>query len=238
MKRLRESQTPGIRSFGCAEYGEKFSRPHFHICLLNFDFVDKEIFKKSSANFGKNLRENYIYTSKKLSELWPYGHSSIGSLTLESASYVARYCTKKITGDRALSHYETVDPATGETFSRPSERTVSVSRGRGRGRGLGYPWYEKFGQYVRDHDQVNFQGRSFPPPKYFDSLTEEVDPDRFEEIKKRRRLTGGLSTDALNRESVAAYKDNPLSMHRLYVLEEFQNAKFKLLQRNIENGET
>jgi hypothetical protein len=231
MKRLREAHACGIRSFGCAEYGEKFSRPHFHICLLNFDFPDKEILKKSTANFGKNKRENYIFTSEKLSELWPYGHSSIGSLTLESASYVARYCTKKITGDSSESHYETVDPSSGEIFSRPPERTVSVSRAHG----IGFPWYEKFGQYVRDHDTVNYQGRAYSPPKYFDTLTEKADPDRFEEIKKRRRLTGERSTDALNRESHAAYKQNPHSVHRLYVLEDFQNAKFKLLHRNIEN---
>lgn len=237
MKKLRERYSGAtIRSFGCAEYGEKFSRPHFHICLLNFDFSDKKILKKSKANFGKNSRENYIYSSEELSELWPEGHSSIGSLTLESASYVARYCTKKISGTRATAHYEIVDPVSGEVFSRPPERSIALSRGRSETRGLGFPWYEKYGKFVRDRDYVVVEGRKHPPPKYFDKLTEEIDPDRFEEIKKKRRLDGTRSNDALNHESHKNYLENPYSRHRLWVIEDVQKLSFKRLQRSIENG--
>lgn len=219
MMRLREKFGSGIRSFGCAEYGEKFSRPHYHICLLNFDFPDKKILKKSQANFGTNYRENHIYTSEKLSDLWPYGHSSIGSLTLESASYVARYCTKKITGNTAEKHYS----------GFPPERTIAVSRNRG----LGYPWYEKYGDYVRTHDKVTLEGRSYPPPKFFDKLTEEVDPDCFEEIKERRRIQGAQAQQKIKNDAAFGGIND---FQRILTIERCQELSFKLLKRGIENG--
>lgn len=234
MKKLRRRNPDvDIRSFGCAEYGENYSRPHFHICLLNFDFSDKKKFGNSSANFGKLKRENPIYTSEELQDLWPFGHSTIGSLTLESASYVARYCTKKITGKNSASHYEILNQHTGEILTRPPECSVSVSRRRG----LGFPWYEKYGKFVRDNDCVVIEGKKLPPPKYFDKLTEKIDPDRFEEIKRKRRLQGRRATDALNKESYEAsqaWPDNYIR-HRLYTMEEAQELSFTLLKRNIES---
>lgn len=232
MKRLRERYGPGIRSFGCAEYGEKFSRPHFHICLLNHDFRDKKIIGNSTANFGKLKRENPLFDSEELQDLWPFGHTSIGSLTLESASYVARYCTKKITGKDSPYHYDFVDERSGEIITRPPEKAICKSMRRG----IGYPWYEKYGQYVRDHDCVYVEGRRVPVPKYFDSLTEKIDPDRFEEIKAKRKIAGKRGSDKINKESHEAWLVNPLSEHRLTVMERCQNLSFKLLKRDIENG--
>lgn len=232
MKRLREQYGPNIRSFGCAEYGEKFSRPHYHLCLLNHDFSDKKILGNSQANFGKLKRENPLYSSEELQSLWPFGHTSIGTLTLESASYVARSCTKKITGTDSPYHYDFVDERSGEIITRPPEKAVCTSRRRG----IGFPWYEKFGQYVRDHDRVIVEGRSHPPPKYFDTLTEKIDPDRFQEIKEKRRIAGLKNTDLLNRESHSQFKENPNTPHRLVTLERCQEISFTLLKRNIENG--
>lgn len=231
MKRLREAHPDvEIRSFGCAEYGENFSRPHYHICLLNFDFSDKKVFKKSKANFGANLRENYIYTSEELSDLWPLGHSSIGSLTLESAGYVARYVTKKITGKAAEKHYiHDFDWRTGEFLYRPTERSVCVSSRRG----IGYPWYEIYGQYVRDHDRINFGGKTYPPPKYFDKLTEEKFPDRFEEIKEMRRVSSFRHADKFALEVAQSGQCEALRITTLLNAKELQ---FKRLQRGIEYG--
>lgn len=230
MKDLRDRFGSGIRSFGCAEYGEKKGRPHYHICLLNFDFPDKKIAERSTANYGINKRENYIYDSEKLQDLWPYGDSKIGSLTLESASYVARYCTKKITGPKAFHYYDLpANEQTGEIITLNPEKSVAVSRRKG----LGYPWYEKFGQYVRDHDRVNLAGRSYPPPPYFDKLTEKADPDRFEEIKAKRRLNGQKAKEKIKNDASFGGVNE---FQRMLTIEQCQALSFKLLKRTIENG--
>ena len=90
MKRLRKRYPKKtIRYFQCGEYGEKLSRPHYHACLFNHDFDDKKLFKVEG--------ENRLYVSEKLTQLWPYGYSTVGAVTFESAAYVARYVTKKMT---------------------------------------------------------------------------------------------------------------------------------------------
>lgn len=98
MKKLRK-QYPDkkIRFYMCGEYGENFGRPHFHACLFNFNFDDLTLWKTQN--------KQKLYRSKKLEKLWPLGHSSVGTVTFESAAYVARYIMKKVTGDAAEDHY-------------------------------------------------------------------------------------------------------------------------------------
>ena len=107
MKRLRKRYGDGIRFFHCGEYGDHFGRPHYHACIFNHDFEDKKIWKQSGSG-------EIIYRSASLEELWPYGYSSVGEVTFESAAYVARYITKKVTGDPAQEHYEYIDPKSGK----------------------------------------------------------------------------------------------------------------------------
>ena len=72
----------------CGEYGEDFSRPHYHalFCLIVFFFLTE---KHSTGDSG-----SVIYT-EALTKLWPFGFSSIGDVTFESAAYCSRYIMKK-----------------------------------------------------------------------------------------------------------------------------------------------
>lgn len=106
MKRLRKKH-PHVRFYHCGEYGEKTGRPHYHAILFNCDFLDKKIYTIRN--------ENPVYVSQELNNIWGYGLCEIGSVTFESAGYVARYCTKKITGDFAEEHYQWLLP-NGETL--------------------------------------------------------------------------------------------------------------------------
>lgn len=54
--------------------------------LFNHDFDDKVLW---SVRQGVRL-----YRSSLLEKLWPYGYSTIGDVTFESAAYVARYIVK------------------------------------------------------------------------------------------------------------------------------------------------
>lgn len=95
MKYLRKEYGPKIRFFHCGEYGEKLQRPHYHALLFNFDFQDK-LLKHTGPPRGRfstfKDKSFKTYTSASLDNLWRKGLADIGSLTFESAAYVARYC--------------------------------------------------------------------------------------------------------------------------------------------------
>lgn len=98
MKRLRWKFRPRtIRFFMCGEYGEQFSRPHFHALLFNFRFPDLKQWMVKG--------DQVTYRSGLLEQLWPHGFSTCGNVSYQSAAYVARYVMKKMNGDLALTHY-------------------------------------------------------------------------------------------------------------------------------------
>jgi len=97
-KRLRKANPHiKIRYYMAGEYGSTRGRPHFHACIFGYDFHDKKLFSRTSAG-------SLLYRSQELEKLWPYGYSTIGDVTFESAAYVARYIMQKQTGkDRPKS---------------------------------------------------------------------------------------------------------------------------------------
>lgn len=185
MKRLRDKFGSGIRSYGCGEYGEKFQRPHFHLLLFNFDFPDKKHFERKASSFGRRYGEktNPLFRSESLESLWPFGYSSIGELTYESAAYVARYVTKKVSGKKkAEGHYEYVTKE-GEVKEREPEQSVCIPQQVG----LGRPWLEKYFNDVYPHDFVVFKERKVKPPRFYDRKAEEWEPEMFAKVLRERQ---------------------------------------------------
>lgn len=169
-KRLRKKYGNNIRYYYCGEYGERTGRPHYHACVFGFDFEDKKLWKMS--------QENALYRSESLEKLWPYGFSSIGLVTFESAAYVARYILKKRTGDAAEEHYNYVD-SDGVIYSRMPEYT-RMSRRPGIGKG----WIEAYKGDVYPHDFVVIKGNKYRPPRYYD---EQLEEEVKAELKAKRR---------------------------------------------------
>jgi hypothetical protein len=228
MKRLRKKYGSGVRYFHCGEYGQtckvcgfsykvcfqrcrkwdpRIGRPHYHACLFNFDFEDRDLWSVRN--------ELPLYTSKALAELWPFGFSTIGDVTFESAAYVARYITKKVTGELADAHYEKASPS-GEIFNVVPEYTT-MSRRPGIGRG----WLEKYTSDVYPHDRIILRGRALRPPKYYDSVFELDNPVAFDDVREARKL-----------KAVVFAKDS--SYKRLRVREQLQYLRFACLKRGLE----
>ena len=159
MKRLRKRYGKGIRFFHCGEYGENFGRPHYHAIIFNFDLPDRVLW---SQRDGVNL-----YSSDILRSLWPYGFSSVGDVTFESAAYVARYVIKKVTGANADDHYSFVDELTGQVFTRCPEYTTMSRRP-----GIGKGWIDKFLPDVFPGDFVVINGVKCRPPRFYDNQYE------------------------------------------------------------------
>lgn len=196
MKRLRkEYPRKKVRYFFAGEYGGQRGRPHYHGLLFGHDFEDKKL---EVTRFG-----NKVYSSESLSKLWPYGFHSIGQVTYASASYVARYCMKKVGQD--LTYYRDegrdgeekyqVDKKTGLT--KVAEFTLMSRRP-----GIGASWFEEFQTDVFPSDEVILNGKSIPPPRFYDKLLEKVEPDLLEMIKSEREARVDMRENSDSRLAV------------------------------------
>lgn len=212
MKRLRKyhhynnPDAPKIKYYMCGEYGGNTNRPHYHAIIFGLNFADKRPFKK-----GK--RGDQIFTSEKLNELWGMGYCWIGSVTFQSAGYVARYCLKKVNGDASDDHYRFVDPATGECTQLLKEYMAGSQ-----GLGLSHFLEHHEQMYIRDSCIVN--GKQAPVPKYYDRKLGQMNPELLEEIKQRRKDRAVLRKEDNTRE-------------RLAVRKEVKQAQVNLLKRDL-----
>lgn len=179
MKRLRKNSKRPVRFYMGGEYGESTLRPHFHACLFGFDFADKVYFRKSASG-------EKIYTSKFLESLWPFGLSSIGNVTFQSAAYIARYCVQKVTGDAADLHYSCPEFVDEDGVIRnsvvPEFNHMSLKPG------IGAKWLEKYQTDVFPRDYVVINGVKTKPPKYYDVLFERESPGVFSDLVAQREL--------------------------------------------------
>ena len=204
MKRLRKHANANIRYYMGGEYGSTTKRPHFHACIFGWDFSDRLYFKRTESG-------EIIYTSRTLERLWPYGFSSVGNVTFQSAAYIARYCIQKVTGKAAEQHYKRFDKD-GEYQLTPEYNKMSLKPA------IGKTWLEKYKKDVYNHDHVIINGMECKPPKYYDKLLKKWDKERLEKLKEERELNATLHKS-----------DN--TPERLAAREQFQKARIKTLLR-------
>lgn len=169
IKRLR-ARFPGrvIRYFHCGEYGDDKQRPHYHCLLFGFNFPDRVLWQLRG--------EHQCYRSEILEELWPFGLSEIGALTMESAQYVARYAVKKLTDVSSLD-------------GRIPEY-VTMSRRPG----IGRPWYDRFKSDAYPSDFLISGTSKVSVPRYYDGILRDEDPDLYARLKARRSSRGRKSS--------------------------------------------
>ncbi len=157
MKKLRKRRDGKISYFQCGEYGE-LRRPHHHALLFNVGFGDRTLWRKSG--------DYDLYRSEELEELWKFGHSEIGTATLESAGYIARYTLEK---DK-------------EKEGR-KKQYLTMSRRPG----IGATWLKKYISDVYPTDQViNNNGKELRPPRYYDQQLEKENEKLYKKIKIQR----------------------------------------------------
>jgi len=167
IKALRQKIQPiKIRYYLAGEYGEKLSRPHYHILLFGYNFPDRVLFSRN------NKAGQELYQSEELTGLWKRGHSTIGNLDFSSAKYVAGYTAKKITGDKADNHYSGRIPEFAMMSKRP---------------GIGHDWIMKYTSDVYPKDYFHIQGIRHRPSRYYDSLIEKTNPKKIKKVKEKRQ---------------------------------------------------
>lgn len=237
MKRLRKSlATPGaaedstfIRFFACGEYGETLFRPHYHLIIFGHDFPDRYPWRKSPTGHP-------LYRSDSLEKLWPFGHSEIGTVTPQSAGYVARYCTKKVYGDdeRARAHYMrgyALNPETGEERIWEVRREFIVMSRRP---GIGMHWFQEFHMDCFPSDFVIVDGQKRPVPQaYWRRYLEQYSDENFGEGAKPL-LNPAERVRLARAHKTRKHRDNNTD-GRLLTRHESQQVRAKRLARNMDN---
>lgn len=146
------------------EYGDQGLRPHYHLLLWGLDFIEDRV------PWNRAPSGEVLYRSARLDALWSKGIAAIGTLTVQSAGYAARYCMKKITGPMAEREYMRFQPDgqpfwVHPVFARMS-RIIHCADGSRMAGGLGAPWVDRFWDNDAMSDFVVMDGQRVPMPAY------------------------------------------------------------------------
>ena len=174
MKRLRKKFSDDkIRFFACGEYGGQTKRPHYHAIVFGLHLND--LVKYKTVKEGDSYYT--YYNSDSIQETWPNGFVVVGEVTWESCAYVARYVTKKLSGEQA-DFYKKFNLV--PEFSDMSRRP-----------GIARQYYDEHGGDIYNNAYINVStpkgGRKFKPPRYFDRLFDIDCPGALDELKERRK---------------------------------------------------
>lgn len=212
MKRLRahldyQHDIEEIRYFMAGEYGESKGRPHYHAIIFGYDFPDKTPCEKNPWS------ESPLYESEELTKLWGMGRCTIGTLTHQSAAYVAAYTTKKVYGKDMEKEYA----AQGKI---PPYNAMS--------QGIGRRWFTAFKGDIYPCDYLIHPETKIrmAVPRFYDKLLAEYSLEEYEAVKQKREQKRSRSVNPEN--------DSP---ERLAVREECHKLRIARLKRRIERGD-
>jgi len=231
MKSLRKEHTknitdPDLRKemsiayMVTGEYGDKNKRPHWHAILFNYAPPDSKLIRTTD-------RGDMVYTSKTITELWGRGSTEFGSVTLDSASYVARYSAKKLIHGTDQEH-----------DYHPIHKTSSKHA-------IGKRWIEK--HWERTFSQGNViipsKERNIPAkiPRYYVDWLQKNKPEEWQRYvtqkrheiqtlaaKRARKEELQYLTEILN-QAPGRPRPHPRNKIKLTIL----NQKFKILQGKL-----
>lgn len=194
IKRLRKSLPRGTRIsyYGCSEYGSSSLRPHYHYIIYGWRPADMYPWMRAPEG-------HLIYRSPHLESTWPFGHSTVGDVTIASINYVTRYSLKKRTGPLANAY----------NGRRPESQYSS--------NGMGRDWIDhNLADVYRLNDDVTecvdarllWRKRLIKPPRYYDKVLALDDPERIMDLVRDWRRRNYVPTDRNLRD---------LEQHALYV---------------------
>lgn len=160
-KRLRKYyKGKKIRYYACGEYGENTRRPHYHAIVFGLTMAELE-----------GTRKNNRLISPVIDDLWVYGYNVIGTVTSDSAQYVAGYIEKKLNGDKAVEEYEkrgVIAP-----FSRMSQ-------------GIGGKYAAENAAQIIENLDITIKGNHVGIPRYYKTKL-NIDPQLLYEKGQEKR---------------------------------------------------
>lgn len=205
MKKLRKTQNEPIGVFVTGEYGDKNKRPHWHAIIFNWR-------PKDATRTGTTDRGDEIYTSGTLEKLWPQGRAELGSVTFQSAGYVARYAAKKLGNG--------LNPEEFKPISKKSSKHA-----------IGKKWLEKFWPDIFNYGTLVIDGKPVGSiPRYYEKWLQKHQPqawfDYVTQIKVAKQL-------AATKQAAIDQSYRPYSNSKLEARRKITNSKFQKLLQNF-----
>lgn len=201
------------------EYGEKTKRPHWHAIIFNYSPTDKT--PKYTTSSGEK-----VFTSETIDALWNKGRTELGSVTFESAGYVARYSAKKL------------------VHGKDNEHDFNPVVGRSNHSAIGKRWLEKYHDDVFNYGHIVLpNGKTCSIPRYYQKWLAKNEPQKFldyiSDVKSEKIKQATIKTEKENHETL-------LTNHKRYqqgnytpqvtkqqARREIQEQKFKQLQKHL-----
>lgn len=226
LKSLRETRTRyctskeetyavRIPSMVTGEYGEKNKRPHWHALLFNY--APDDPVKKYTTERGE-----HVFTSKTLTDLWSKGNVEYGSVTIDSANYVARYAAKKLVHGNDQDH-----------DYHPIHKTSSRYA-------IGRTWIEKYWKQTFDNGFIVLpDGQQDQIPRYYTDWLKKHKPEYFIRYVTDIRQKIIDQSVAKARKEELEYLSSVMSTHNAFPLPRkhvkltILNSKFKQLQERL-----
>lgn len=166
------------------EYGEINKRPHWHAILFNYYPDDAEY--KYTTDHGEK-----VYTSEELEKIWKKGNLEFGSVTMDSAGYVARYAAKKLVHGKDQEH-----------DYHPIHKTSSQ-------RAIGRSWIERYWQHTFENGFVVLQnGQTAKIPRYYVDWLKKYRPKNYIEYCETVREEVMLKAEKQARKEEMEYLSN------------------------------
>lgn len=213
MKDLRYREGKKIPMMVTGEYGDENKRPHWHALLFNYRPID-------AIEDRETDRGDRVYTSRILNDLWSRGNTEFGSLTIDSANYVARYAAKKLTHGRDQDH-----------DFHPIHKTSSKY-------GLGRSWIEKHWERTFEQGFVNLpNGQISKIPRYYVDWAKRHHPSVWEYYVTQIRPNIMILAEESERKELELYiknrEDTQWAQTRSKIKLTILESKFKQLQERL-----
>lgn len=225
MKSLREKINRGIEHkenkiiisyMVTGEYGEEKKRPHWHAIIFNYRPKDQK--KLRETELGET-----VYESKEIDSLWKKGKAEYGSVTMESASYVARYAAKKLVHGNDQEH-----------DYHPIHKTSSKHA-------IGKRWIEQNYKHVSHNGFVILpNGQTSKIPRYYIDWMRKNQPEAFmhyqaetlPKIIKQSKEKQEIEEEIF-KKNLETYKGGKYPKNQTLVKNTILKLKFKKLQEQL-----
>lgn len=222
MKRLRLTTPNKIGYMVTGEYGEHTKRPHWHAIIFNY-------WPDDTQKLYKTEQGEQVHKSKFIDELWGQNDhklcpNEIGSVTLDSAGYVARYAAKKLVHGKDQDH-----------DYHPIHKTSSRHA-------IGRTWIEKYYEHTFQNGFITLpNGQTSKIPRYYTDWLKKHHPKLYTYYvtEVRPKIQSLAETQARKEEleylsNIINYKGGAAyPTPRPKIKERILQSKFKQLQEHL-----